>query len=163
MEVWFHELLWALNFAVECRIRFCEWGAASFKIHCCELTFLSFYAGKKTDWCFICALQEHAVKVKQRIPFSPSGILSHLRSIARGLNYGNQEDAHEFMRLDLFISPFCCLKLTMDLFLSILSWSSSENSLFYSSTRSDRLHFVIFFEHVVLDYKKKVYFTLLCD
>lgn len=64
---------------------------------------------KKTDWCFICALQEHAVKVKQRIPFSPSGILSHLRSIARGLNYGNQEDAHEFMSSAIHLMQSICL------------------------------------------------------
>ena len=48
----------------------------------------------------MCALQEHAVKVKQlRSPFSPVDIVSHLRNIGRGLGYGKQEDAHEFMRL----------------------------------------------------------------
>lgn len=57
----------------------------------------------------MCALQEHAVKVKQnRSPFSPVNIVSQVRNIGRGLSYGKQEDAHEFMRLVLPISSFCC-------------------------------------------------------
>lgn len=55
----------------------------------------------------MCSLQEHAVKVKQNSsPFSPVDIVSQLRNIGRGLSYGNQEDAHEFMRLVLPVSSF---------------------------------------------------------
>lgn len=56
----------------------------------------------------MCSLQEHAIKVKHhRSPFSPVDIVSHLKNIGRGLGYGKQEDAHEFMRLVLPI-PFTC-------------------------------------------------------
>jgi ubiquitin carboxyl-terminal hydrolase 36/42 len=67
-----------------------------------------FLAGGRSGWCFMCALQEHAMKVKQlRSPFSPVDIVSHLRNIGRGLGYGKQEDAHEFMRLVLAIILVC--------------------------------------------------------
>lgn len=76
---------------------------------------------KSVDWCFMCALQQHAVKVIQQRPFSPSNILSHLSNIGRGLDFGNQEDAHEFMMLVLPIFSFLRQKITVNFFLDIPS------------------------------------------
>lgn len=64
---------------------------------------------KSVDWCFMCALQQHAVKVIQQRPFSPSNILSHLSNIGRGLDFGNQEDAHEFMISAIHLMQSICL------------------------------------------------------
>lgn len=69
----------------------------------------------------MCALQQHAVKVIQQRPFSPSNILSHLSNIGRGLDFGNQEDAHEFMMLVLPIFSFLRQKITVNFFLDIPS------------------------------------------
>lgn len=63
--------------------------------------------GRKSDWCFLCELQQHIAKVQQsRSPLSPVKILNRIRNIGSHLGYGKQEDAHEFMRFPLYLLLF---------------------------------------------------------
>ncbi|CAM8958608.1 unnamed protein product [Rhodiola kirilowii] len=54
---------------------------------------------KKAEWCFLCEFQTHVERAsRSRQAFSPVNILSRLPHIGGNLGFGNQEDAHEFMR-----------------------------------------------------------------
>lgn len=54
---------------------------------------------RKEEWCFLCELQVHVQKARTNLdPISPSRILSGLPNIGGNFGYGQQEDAHEFMR-----------------------------------------------------------------
>ncbi|XP_024541160.1 ubiquitin carboxyl-terminal hydrolase 18 [Selaginella moellendorffii] len=65
---------------------------------------------RRNDWCFMCELQDHALRVfNSEVPFSPFRILSRLRDIGNHLGYGRQEDAHEFMRFAVDSMQSICL------------------------------------------------------
>lgn len=69
-------------------------------------TFGVWFSGKKTEWCFLCEFETHVDRAsRSREPFSPFNILSRLPHIGGNLGFGNQEDAHEFMRFFIFTLP----------------------------------------------------------
>ncbi|CAI9784762.1 unnamed protein product [Fraxinus pennsylvanica] len=61
------------------------------------------------DWCFLCEFQSHVERASNLQPFSPINILSRLPNIGGNLNYGKQEDAHEFMRFAIDTMQTVCL------------------------------------------------------
>ncbi|KAJ0984241.1 hypothetical protein J5N97_002597 [Dioscorea zingiberensis] len=65
---------------------------------------------KLSDWCFLCDLQTHFKRASESLlPFSPTCIISRLSNIRVNLGYGNQEDAHEFMRCAIEKMQSMCL------------------------------------------------------
>ncbi|CAL9104408.1 unnamed protein product [Musa textilis] len=65
---------------------------------------------KRDGWCFLCELQFHVQRARESMhPFSPINILSGLHNIGGNLDYGRQEDAHEFMRFAIDIMQSVCL------------------------------------------------------
>lgn len=64
-----------------------------------------FTLGQNKDWCFTCEFENLIVKAKEgNTPLSPIRILSHLENIGSHLDYGKEEDAHEFLRCVTFAS-----------------------------------------------------------
>jgi ubiquitin carboxyl-terminal hydrolase 36/42 len=53
------------------------------------------------DGCVTCAFERHLLAAERSggAPIRPSNVVNHLRSIGRRLRLGQQEDAHEFLRL----------------------------------------------------------------
>ncbi|XP_059645667.1 ubiquitin carboxyl-terminal hydrolase 18-like [Cornus florida] len=65
---------------------------------------------RRNDWCFLCEFQTHVERAsKSQNPFSPINILSRLPNIGGNLGYGEQEDAHEFMRFAIDTMQSVCL------------------------------------------------------
>ncbi|XP_064972265.1 uncharacterized protein LOC135616707 isoform X2 [Musa acuminata AAA Group] len=65
---------------------------------------------KRDGWCFLCELQFHVQRARESMhPFSPINILSGLHNIGGNLDYGRQEDAHEFMRFAIDRMQSVCL------------------------------------------------------
>ncbi|KAL1817635.1 hypothetical protein ACET3Z_020209 [Daucus carota] len=63
------------------------------------------------DWCFTCEFESLIVKAKEgNSPLSPIEILSHIGNIGSHLNYGKEEDAHEFLRCAIDTMQSSCLK-----------------------------------------------------
>ena len=59
--------------------------------------------GAKKEWCFLCEFERLILKGKDGgSALSPIGILSQIQKIGSHLSSGREEDAHEFLRLDLF-------------------------------------------------------------
>ncbi|KAM0944547.1 putative ubiquitinyl hydrolase 1 [Dioscorea sansibarensis] len=57
------------------------------------------------DWCLMCELEQHVSMLRESGgPLSPIGILSNMRNIGWRMGGGNQEDAHEFLRVLLLMS-----------------------------------------------------------
>lgn len=55
--------------------------------------------GQTKGWCFTCEFESLIVKAKEgNSPLSPIRILSRIGNIGSHLNYGKEEDAHEFLR-----------------------------------------------------------------
>ncbi|XP_074366000.1 ubiquitin carboxyl-terminal hydrolase 16-like isoform X2 [Apium graveolens] len=62
-------------------------------------------------WCFTCEFESLIVKAKEgNSPLSPIIILSHIGNIGSHLNYGKEEDAHEFLRCAIDTMQSSCLK-----------------------------------------------------
>ncbi|KAK1396002.1 Ubiquitin-specific protease 16 [Heracleum sosnowskyi] len=62
-------------------------------------------------WCFTCEFESLIVKAKEgNTPLSPIRILSHIGNIGSHLNYGKEEDAHEFLRCAIDTMQSSCLK-----------------------------------------------------
>ncbi|XP_078162663.1 ubiquitin carboxyl-terminal hydrolase 18-like isoform X2 [Carex rostrata] len=65
---------------------------------------------RKEEWCFLCELQVHVQKARTNLdPISPNRILSGLPNIGGNFGYGQQEDAHEFMRFAIDKMQSACL------------------------------------------------------
>ncbi|KAK1405579.1 Ubiquitin-specific protease 16 [Heracleum sosnowskyi] len=63
------------------------------------------------DWCFTCEFENLIVKAKEgNTPLSPIRILSHIENIGSHLDYGKEEDAHEFLRCAIDTLQSSCLK-----------------------------------------------------
>ncbi|KAH7682260.1 Ubiquitinyl hydrolase 1 protein [Dioscorea alata] len=63
------------------------------------------------DWCLMCELEQHVSMLREGGgPLSPNGILSNMRNIGWRMGGGNQEDAHEFLRLLLMSMQTICLE-----------------------------------------------------
>ncbi|XP_028191441.1 ubiquitin carboxyl-terminal hydrolase 15-like isoform X2 [Glycine soja] len=63
------------------------------------------------DWCLMCELEKHIMVLRENgDPLSPSRILWHMRSINCHMGEGNQEDAHEFLRLLIASMQSICLE-----------------------------------------------------
>ncbi|KAJ0989370.1 hypothetical protein J5N97_007726 [Dioscorea zingiberensis] len=63
------------------------------------------------DWCLMCELEQHVSMLQESGgPLSPIGILSNIRNIGWRMGGGNQEDAHEFLRLLLMSMQAICLE-----------------------------------------------------
>ncbi|XP_051118981.1 ubiquitin carboxyl-terminal hydrolase 18-like isoform X2 [Andrographis paniculata] len=60
--------------------------------------------------CFFCEFQTHVERAtRSTAPFSPINILSRLPNIGGNLDFGQQEDAHEFMRFAIDTMQSVCL------------------------------------------------------
>lgn len=65
---------------------------------------------QKSDWCFMCELENLIAKVKEgKSPISPIRILSKIQNIGNHLGYGREEDAHEFLRFAIDTMQSTCL------------------------------------------------------
>ncbi|MCO5550584.1 hypothetical protein L7F22_004072 [Adiantum nelumboides] len=65
---------------------------------------------RRKDWCFMCELQDLLYRIrKSQGPFSPLCIVSKIRNIGNQMDYGRQEDAHEFMRVAIDSMQSICL------------------------------------------------------
>ncbi|KAF3329635.1 ubiquitin carboxyl-terminal hydrolase 18-like protein [Carex littledalei] len=65
---------------------------------------------KMEEWCFLCELQAHVQRARESLnPISPTRILSRLPNIGGNFGYGQQEDAHEFMRFAIDKMQSACL------------------------------------------------------
>ncbi|XP_073110671.1 ubiquitin C-terminal hydrolase 15 isoform X2 [Elaeis guineensis] len=63
------------------------------------------------DWCLMCELEQHVSMLREGGgPLSPSRILSNMRNIGCRMGGGNQEDAHEFLRLLVMSMQSTCLE-----------------------------------------------------
>ncbi|KAI4323121.1 hypothetical protein L6164_022751 [Bauhinia variegata] len=63
------------------------------------------------DWCLMCELEQHILRLQENGgPLSPSRILWHMQSINCQMGDGNQEDAHEFLRLLIASMQSICLE-----------------------------------------------------
>ncbi|XP_074369865.1 ubiquitin carboxyl-terminal hydrolase 17-like [Apium graveolens] len=63
------------------------------------------------DWCFTCEFEHLIVMAKEgNTPLSPIRILSHVENIGIHLDYGKEEDAHEFLRCAIDTLQSSCLK-----------------------------------------------------
>ncbi|XP_058101095.1 ubiquitin C-terminal hydrolase 15-like isoform X2 [Magnolia sinica] len=63
------------------------------------------------DWCLMCELEQHILMLREGGgPLSPSRILSHMRNIGCRMGGGDQEDAHEFLRLLVTSMQSICLE-----------------------------------------------------
>lgn len=63
------------------------------------------------DWCLLCELEQHASMLREGGgPLSPGRILSNMRNIGCRMGGGNQEDAHEFLRLLVMSMQSICLE-----------------------------------------------------
>lgn len=63
------------------------------------------------DWCLMCELEQHtAMLMEGGGPLSPSNILLNMRSVGCRMGGGNQEDAHEFLRLLVMSMQAVCLE-----------------------------------------------------
>ncbi|XP_063947392.1 ubiquitin carboxyl-terminal hydrolase 19 isoform X5 [Daucus carota subsp. sativus] len=63
------------------------------------------------DWCFTCEFENLIVKAREgSTPLSPIRILSHIENIGSHLDYGKEEDAHEFLRCAIDTLQSSCLK-----------------------------------------------------
>ncbi|KAK8712254.1 hypothetical protein V6N13_147494 [Hibiscus sabdariffa] len=63
------------------------------------------------DWCLMCEFEQHVMLLRERGgPLSSSRILSYIRSINCQMGDGNQEDAHEFLRLLVASMQSICLE-----------------------------------------------------
>ncbi|KAK8940270.1 Ubiquitin carboxyl-terminal hydrolase 15 [Platanthera guangdongensis] len=62
------------------------------------------------DWCLMCELEQHtSLLLEGGGPLSPSNILLNMRSVGCRMGGGNQEDAHEFLRLLVMSMQAVCL------------------------------------------------------
>ncbi|KAK1258784.1 Ubiquitin carboxyl-terminal hydrolase 15 [Acorus gramineus] len=62
-------------------------------------------------WCLLCELEQHVTMLLEGGgPLSPSRLLSNMRNIGCRMGGGNQEDAHEFLRLLLMSMQTICLE-----------------------------------------------------
>eukprot|EP00262_Sarcandra_glabra_P006204 TRINITY_DN18333_c0_g1_i1.p1 TRINITY_DN18333_c0_g1~~TRINITY_DN18333_c0_g1_i1.p1 ORF type:complete len:556 (-),score=65.39 TRINITY_DN18333_c0_g1_i1:191-1759(-) len=62
-------------------------------------------------WCLMCELEQHVLILREGGgPLSPSRILSHMGNIGCRMGGGNQEDAHEFLRLLVTSMQSICLE-----------------------------------------------------
>lgn len=65
---------------------------------------------RKSDWCFMCELENLVAKVREgKSPISPIRILSKIQNIGNHLGYGREEDAHEFLRFAIDTMQSACL------------------------------------------------------
>ncbi|KAJ6793696.1 putative ubiquitin carboxyl-terminal hydrolase 15 [Iris pallida] len=63
------------------------------------------------DWCLMCELEHHVLMLREGGgPLSPIRILSNMRNIGSRMGGGNQEDAHEFLRLLVMSMQSICLE-----------------------------------------------------
>ncbi|WOL00726.1 ubiquitin carboxyl-terminal hydrolase 15-like [Canna indica] len=63
------------------------------------------------EWCLMCELEQHVSMLREEGgPLSPSKILSNMRNIGCRMGGGNQEDAHEFLRLLVMSMQSVCLE-----------------------------------------------------
>ncbi|WOK97183.1 ubiquitin carboxyl-terminal hydrolase 15-like [Canna indica] len=63
------------------------------------------------EWCLMCELEEHvSMLCEGGGPLSPTRILSNMRNIGCRMGGGNQEDAHEFLRLLVMSMQSVCLE-----------------------------------------------------
>ncbi|KAJ6830081.1 ubiquitin carboxyl-terminal hydrolase 15 [Iris pallida] len=63
------------------------------------------------DWCLMCELEHHVLMLREGGgPLSPTRILSNMRNIGSRMGGGNQEDAHEFLRLLVMSMQSICLE-----------------------------------------------------
>ncbi|ONK81132.1 uncharacterized protein A4U43_C01F25640 [Asparagus officinalis] len=63
------------------------------------------------DWCLMCELEQHVSMLREGGgPLSPSRLLSNMRNIGCRMGGGNQEDAHEFLRLLVMSMQSICLE-----------------------------------------------------
>ncbi|CAL9748066.1 unnamed protein product [Musa acuminata subsp. burmannicoides] len=63
------------------------------------------------EWCLMCELEQHVSMLREGGgPLSPSRILSNMRNIGCRMGGGNQEDAHEFLRLLVMQMQSVCLE-----------------------------------------------------
>ncbi|XP_068666951.1 ubiquitin C-terminal hydrolase 15-like [Aristolochia californica] len=68
-------------------------------------------ACRERDWCLMCELEQHVAMMREGGgPLSPSPILSRMRNIGCRMGAGNQEDAHEFLRLLVASMQSICLE-----------------------------------------------------
>ncbi|XP_068636012.1 ubiquitin C-terminal hydrolase 15-like isoform X2 [Aristolochia californica] len=68
-------------------------------------------ACQERDWCLMCELEQHVAMMREGGgPLSPSSILSRMRNIGCRMGAGNQEDAHEFLRLLVASMQSICLE-----------------------------------------------------
>ncbi|KAG9448025.1 hypothetical protein H6P81_014153 [Aristolochia fimbriata] len=68
-------------------------------------------ACRQRDWCLMCELENHVAMMREGGgPLSPSPILSRMRNIGCRMGAGNQEDAHEFLRLLIASMQSICLE-----------------------------------------------------
>lgn len=63
------------------------------------------------QFCMLCAMQQHLMNVHSNSgqPIKPMYILKNLRMIAKHLQFGRQEDAHEFIRYSVDAMQKACL------------------------------------------------------
>lgn len=62
------------------------------------------------DWCLMCELEHHtSMLLEGGGPLSPSNILLNMRRVGCRMGGGNQEDAHEFLRLLVMSMQAVCL------------------------------------------------------
>ncbi|KAG0459802.1 hypothetical protein HPP92_022930 [Vanilla planifolia] len=63
------------------------------------------------DWCLMCELEQHVAMLQEGVgSLSPSKILLNMRSVGCRMGGGNQEDAHEFLRLLVMSLQAVCLE-----------------------------------------------------
>ncbi|XP_058095329.1 ubiquitin C-terminal hydrolase 15-like [Magnolia sinica] len=63
------------------------------------------------DWCLMCELEQHVSMLREGAgPLSASRILSHMQNIGCRMGGGDQEDAHEFLRLLVTSMQSICLE-----------------------------------------------------
>ncbi|XP_008783949.3 LOW QUALITY PROTEIN: ubiquitin carboxyl-terminal hydrolase 15-like [Phoenix dactylifera] len=63
------------------------------------------------DWCLMCELEQHVSMLREGGgPLSPGRILSNMKNIGCRMGGGNQEDAHEFLRLLVMSMQSTCLE-----------------------------------------------------
>ncbi|XP_019436178.1 PREDICTED: ubiquitin carboxyl-terminal hydrolase 18-like [Lupinus angustifolius] len=62
------------------------------------------------DWCFLCEFEIHVERTRlSSQSFSPMNILSRLPNIGGTIQYGREEDAHEFTRFSIDTMQSVCL------------------------------------------------------
>ncbi|XP_077251016.1 ubiquitin-specific protease 15 isoform X2 [Tasmannia lanceolata] len=63
------------------------------------------------DWCLMCELEQHVSMLREGgAPLSPGRILSRMQNIGCRMGGGDQEDAHEFLRLLITSMQSICLE-----------------------------------------------------